>query len=151
MDAPTNVIDNTQSWVKNQIDQYVATDGAEPKFRGGAPLVLLTYKGRTSGEWRRTCLIGAEYSGGSLDGAWLLVASKGGSDDHPAWYPNLVENPTAWLHVGADYFAVTARTATPDEKPPLWAHMVELFPDYAGYQVKTDRDIPVVILEPIAD
>lgn len=150
MDAPTNVIDNTQSWVKNQIDEYVATDGAEPKFRGGAPLVLLTYKGRTSGEWRRTCLIGAEYSGGALDGAWLLVASKGGSDDNPAWYPNLVENPTAWLQVGADYFAVTARTATPDEKPPLWARMVEIFPDYAGYQVKTDRDIPVVILERIA-
>lgn len=144
MDAPTNVIDNTQSWVKNQIDQYVATDGAKPEFRGGAPLVLLTYKGRKSGTWRRTCLIGAE-----RDGAWLLVASKGGSDEHPAWYPNLVNNPTAWLQVGADYFAVTARTATPDEKPPLWDHMVSLYPEYADYQLKTERDIPIVILEPI--
>ena len=92
MDAPTNVIDNTQSWVKNQIDQYVATDGAEPVFRGGAPLVLLTYKGRKSGKWRRTCLIGAEYSDAEHDGVWQLVASKGGSDENPDWYPNLVDN-----------------------------------------------------------
>lgn len=143
MPKPTNVIDNTASWVKNHIEQYVATDGREPVFRYGAPLVLLTYRGRKTGDWHRTCLIGAEH-----DGAYLLVASKGGSDDHPAWYPNLVENPVAWLQVGADYFAVTARTATADEKPPLWDHMVSLYPDYADYQRKTKRDIPVVILEP---
>lgn len=144
MDAPTNVIDSPAGWVKKQIDEYVATDGAKPVFRYGAPLVLLTYKGRKTGEWRRTCLIGAEH-----EGSWLLVASKGGSDHHPAWYPNLVDNPTAWLQSGAEYFPVTARTAGPDEKPPLWDLMVSLYPDYADYQLKTSRDIPVVILEPI--
>ena len=144
MDAPTNVIDSRVGWVKKQIDEYVATDGAKPVFRHGAPLVLLTYRGRTTGEWRRTCLIGDLY-----EGSWLLVASKGGADEHPAWYPNLVDNPVAWLQAGADYFPVTARTAGPDEKPALWRHMVSLYPDYEDYQAKTSRDIPVVVLEPV--
>ena len=151
MDAPTNVIDNKASWVKNHIEKYVATDGKEPVFRYGAPLVLLTYKGRKTGDWHRTCLIGAHYKSAEHGGAYLLVASKGGSDEHPAWYPNLVENPVAWLQSGADYFPVTARTATPDEKPPLWDYMVSLYPEYADYQAKTERDIPVVILEPLAE
>jgi F420H(2)-dependent quinone reductase len=144
MHAPTDVIDSSQGWVKKQIDEYVATGGAKPVFRGGAPLVLLTYQGRKTGQWRRTCLIGAEY-----EGSYLLVASKGGADDNPLWYPNLVENPVAWLQVGADYFPVTARTATPQEKAPRWDHMVSLYPEYADYQKKTDRDIPVVILDPL--
>jgi F420H(2)-dependent quinone reductase len=142
MDAPTDVKDNSQGWVKRQIDEYVATNGAKPVFRGGAPLLLLTYKGRKTGQWRRTCLIGAEHNG-----SYLLVASKGGADEHPAWYPNLVENPLAWVQVGADYFAVEARTATADEKPALWDYMVSLYPDYAAYQAKTSREIPVVILD----
>jgi F420H(2)-dependent quinone reductase len=146
MDAPTNVIDSKVSWVKKQIDEYVATYGARPTFRHGSPLVLLTYKGRKSGQWRRTCLIGAPY-----DDFWLVVASMGGSDHHPAWYPNLVANPTAWLQAGAEYFPVTARTATSAEKPPLWDYMVSLFPNYADYQTKTKREIPVVILTPISD
>ena len=144
MEAPQNVIDSTQTWVKNQIDEYVATDGAKPVFRYGSPLVLLTYQGRKTGQWRRTCLIGAEYQG-----SYLLVASKGGADDNPLWYPNLVENPVAWLQVGADYFPVAARTATAAEKPERWDYMVSLYPEYADYQTKTDRDIPIVILEPI--
>jgi len=144
MDAPTDVIDSTEPWVKNQIDQYVATNGEKPVFRHGSPLVLLTYQGRKTGQWRRTCLIGAEY-----EGSYLLVASKGGAKDNPLWYPNLVENPGAWLQVGPDYFPVTARTATPEEKPPLWTFMVSLYPEYEDYQKKTDRDIPVVILDPV--
>jgi F420H(2)-dependent quinone reductase len=143
MQAPTDVIDSTEPWVKRQIDEYVATDGAKPVFRGGAPLLLITYKGRKTGQWRRTCLIGAEYNG-----SYLLVASKGGADEHPQWYPNLVEHPEAWLQVGPNYFPVTARTATAAEKPPLWDFMVSLYPDYANYQKKTTREIPVVILEP---
>lgn len=141
MDAPTNVIDSPTAWVKKQIDEYVATDGAKPVFRGGAPLVLLTYKGRKTGQWRRTCLIGAEF-----EGEYLLVASKGGAPEHPAWYPCLVENPEAWLQVGAEYFAVTARTASTEEKPARWDYMVSLYADYTDYQEKTDREIPVVVL-----
>jgi F420H(2)-dependent quinone reductase len=144
MEAPVDVIDSTEAWVKKQIDEYVATDGATPVFRGGAPLVLLTYQGRKTGQWRRTCLICAEYTG-----SYLLVASKGGADDNPLWYPNLVANPGAWLQVGAEYFAVTARTATAQEKPERWDYMVSLYGDYAAYQQKTDREIPIVILDPV--
>ena len=144
MEAPTDVIDSGEAWVKKQIDEYVATNGEKPVFRYNSPLLLLTYQGRKTGQWRRTCLIGAEYQG-----SYLLVASKGGADDNPLWYPNLVENPTAWLQVGPNYFPVTARTATPEEKPERWDYMVSLYPDYADYQKKTERDIPVVILDPI--
>ncbi len=144
MEAPTDVIDSGEAWVKQQIDEYVATNGEKPVFRYNSPLLLLTYQGRKTGQWRRTCLIGAEYQG-----SYLLVASKGGADDNPLWYPNLVENPTAWLQVGPNYFPVTARTATPEEKPERWDYMVSLYPDYADYQKKTERDIPVVILDPI--
>jgi len=141
MEQPTDVIDSTTPWVKKQIDEYVATDGARPEFPGGSPLVLLTYKGRKTGQWRRTCLIGAEF-----EGEYLLVASKGGADEHPEWYPNLVANPEAWLQVGADYFPVVASTATAEQKPSRWSFMVGLYPPYEDYQQKTSRDIPVVIL-----
>ena len=110
MEYPTTVIDSKEPWVKKQIDEYVATDGAKPVFREDAPLVLLTYKGRKTGEWRRTCLIGAEHNG-----VYLLIASKGGADEHPAWYPNLVANPGAFLQVGPSVIEVTASTATPEE------------------------------------
>ena len=139
--TPDNPIDNDTPWVADQIRQYLATDGREPQFPGGSPLGLLTTKGRTSGEWRRTCLIVGEY-----DGEYLVVASLGGAPKHPAWYLNLQENPTVRLQVGADVFDGTARTATADEKPPLWDRMVELYPTYTEYQEKTDRDIPVVVI-----
>jgi deazaflavin-dependent oxidoreductase (nitroreductase family) len=139
--APTPIIDNDADWVKKQIAEYIATDGAKPVFRYNAPLLLLTTKGRKSGEWRRTCLIG------TADGdQFLIVASLGGAPKHPVWYLNLTENPRVWLQVGAESFWATARTATPEEKPALWDKMVAIYPDYADYQVKTDREIPVVIL-----
>jgi F420H(2)-dependent quinone reductase len=141
MDKPTSVIDSPSEWVKKQIDEYVATDGAAPVFRYGAPLLLLTYQGAKSGTWRRTCLIGMAFSED-----YLLVASKGGAPENPAWYDGLVAHPQAWLQVGAKEFPVTARTATPAEKAPLWDAMVGVYPDYADYQQKTTRDIPVVVL-----
>jgi F420H(2)-dependent quinone reductase len=140
--APNPIVDNDSEWVKKQIEEYLATDGAKPVFRYGAPLVLLTTQGRKSGEWRRTCLIGAPY-----EDEYLLVASLGGAPKHPVWYLNLLANPRVWLQVGADAFWATARAATPEEKPQRWDAMVALYPDYADYQVKTDREIPVVILE----
>jgi deazaflavin-dependent oxidoreductase (nitroreductase family) len=140
--APSPIVDNEASWVKEQIDEYLATDGAKPVFRHGSPLLLLTTKGRRSGEWRRTCLI---YGPNGDD--FLIVASLGGAPRHPVWYLNLTENPRVWLQVGAETFWATARTATAEEKPALWEKMVAIYPDYADYQVKTDREIPVVVLE----
>jgi deazaflavin-dependent oxidoreductase (nitroreductase family) len=139
--APSPIHDSEQGWVKAQIDEYVATDGAKPVFRYGSPLVLITTQGRKSGEWRRTCLIGAS-DGSNV----IVVASKGGAPEHPAWYHNLEANPRVWVQQGAETSWTVAHTADPDEKPRLWDKMVGLYPDYADYQVKTDRDIPVVVL-----
>jgi deazaflavin-dependent oxidoreductase (nitroreductase family) len=139
-----NPIDSTMPWVASQIREYLATDGEKPVFRYGAPLLLLTTKGRKSGEWRRTALIGAEDRG-----RYVIVASLGGSPRHPVWYLNLQANPEVRLQVKGRSFLAIARTATAEEKPELWAKMVGLYPDYADYQVKTDREIPVVILDPV--
>ena len=143
MDRPENIIDNKTPWVAKQIAKYIETDGAEPKFRYGSPLLLLTTQGKSSGKWRRTCLIGLE-----SDGNYLVVASLGGAPKHPSWYVNLKANPRVWLQVGADEFWAIARDATPEEKPELWDAMVGVYPDYADYQKKTSRQIPVVVLEP---
>jgi deazaflavin-dependent oxidoreductase (nitroreductase family) len=139
--APSPIIDNDADWVKKQIDEYVATDGERPEFRGGAPLVLITTRGRKSGEWRRTCLIGAT-DGDDV----VIVASIGGAPKHPVWYLNLEANPRVWVQQGAESFWTIAHTADEAEKPRLWDKMVGLYPDYADYQKKTDRVIPVVIL-----
>jgi deazaflavin-dependent oxidoreductase (nitroreductase family) len=140
--APSPIIDNDADWVKKQIEEYIATDGARPVFKYGAPLVLITTQGRKSGEWRRTCLIG------SSDGDdVILVASLGGAPKHPVWYLNLLDNPRVWVQQGAESFWAVAHTADDTEKPRLWDKMVGLYPEYADYQVKTDRVIPVVVLE----
>lgn len=143
--TPENPIDNSTPWVAKQIAEYVATDGREPRFRGGAPLLLLTTQGRKSGHWLRTALICGE-----VDGNYLVVASIGGAPKHPSWYLNLEANPEVRVQVMERTFAARARTATPEEKPALWDEMVRIYPSYADYQAKTDRVIPVVILEPIA-
>jgi deazaflavin-dependent oxidoreductase (nitroreductase family) len=143
MTGPEKIIDNKTPWVAKQIEQYIATAGEKPVFRYGAPLLLLTTKGRSSGIWRRTCLIGAEH-----EGAYIVVASIGGAPKHPLWYLNLQANPQVWVQVGAEEFWATARDATAEEKPALWDKMVGLYPDYADYQKRTSRHIPVVVLDP---
>jgi F420H(2)-dependent quinone reductase len=140
--APSPIIDSEQGWVKHQIDEYIATDGAKPTFRYDAPLLLITTQGRKSGDWRRTCLIGTS-DGDDI----IIVASLGGAPQHPAWYLNLEANPRVWVQRGPHSFWTVAHTATDAEKPRLWEKMVGLYPDYADYQVKTDRVIPVVVLE----
>jgi deazaflavin-dependent oxidoreductase (nitroreductase family) len=144
MTGPEKIVDNKTPWVAKQIAKYIETDGAEPVFRYGAPLVLVTTQGVVSGEWRRTCLIGVEHNGD-----YLLVASHGGAPRHPRWYLNMKANPKVWLQVGGEEFWATARDATPEEKPELWDTMVSVYKDYADYQKKTDREIPVVVLEPV--
>ena len=110
------------------VERYLATDGREGHdWRRGAPVLLLTTTGRRSGEARTTPLIYQPHGD-----AYAVVASKGGSDRPPAWYRNL---------------EARARTATPDEKPELWAKMTSVWPDYDDYQRRTEREIPVVVLE----
>ena len=115
---------------------------------GNLPVVKLTTTGRKSGQ-PRTVMLTAPIHG---DGRYVLVASKGGDDRHPDWYRNLVANPDVTLErVGGNGpFALTARTATAEEKAELWPNIASAAEGYAAYEAKTDRDIPVVICEPVA-
>jgi deazaflavin-dependent oxidoreductase (nitroreductase family) len=125
------------------VERYIATDGREGHdWRRGAPVLLLTTTGRRSGEPRTTPLIYRQHGD-----AYAVVPSKGGSDRPPAWYRNLEANPAVQVQVKGDRFAARARTATPDEKPELWAKMTSVWPDYDDYQRRTEREIPVVVLE----
>jgi deazaflavin-dependent oxidoreductase (nitroreductase family) len=138
----TEVHDSPEGWVADHIKSYVESDGEQGHLWRGVPTLLLTTKGRKSGELRRTALIYGEHAG-----TYLLVASQGGADSHPAWYLNLQANPEVQVQVGADKFTARARTATEDEKPELWATMTKIWPAYDEYQAKTQRPIPVVVLE----
>ncbi|WP_433469022.1 nitroreductase family deazaflavin-dependent oxidoreductase [Spirillospora sp. CA-128828] len=127
---------------KKHVERYQATDGAEGHVWQGTVTLLLTTTGRRSGKEHTTPLI-YQPEGDS----YLVVASKGGADDPPLWYLNLQANPEVKVQVMGDKFTARARTATPDEKPPLWRKMAATWPDYDEYQKKTSRDIPVVVLE----
>ncbi len=124
------------------VERYRETDGEVGHDWRGAPVLLLTTKGRRSGEERTTPLI---Y--GSYQGDYLVVASKGGGPDPPAWYLNLGDNPDVRVQVRGDRFTARARTARADEKPQMWRTMTASWPAYDAYQEKTDREIPVVVLE----
>jgi deazaflavin-dependent oxidoreductase (nitroreductase family) len=138
------VFDSPTGWVRSHIQEYVETDGAKGQQWRGYPTLLLTTRGRQTGKLRRTALIYGQ------DGPnYILVASQGGAPKHPQWYLNLAANPEVELQVGADKLRGRARTATPEEKPRLWQLMTQLYPPYVGYQEKTEREIPVVIVEPI--
>jgi deazaflavin-dependent oxidoreductase (nitroreductase family) len=144
--TPDNPVDSPTPWVAKQISDYLATDGREPDFRNGTPLLLLTVKGRKSGLWNRTALICGED-----DGRYLIVASMGGAPKHPVWYLNLQANPEVRIQVKDRVLTAIARTATAEEKPALWAKMVGVYGDYADYQEKTEREIPIVILDPVLE
>ena len=110
----------------------------------GMPVVMLTTTGRKSGKKRTTMLTSPVQDGNSI----VLVASYGGDDRHPAWYLNLRDNPDVEIIGMGDSKAMKARTASAEEKAELWPKVTSKYKGYAGYQTKTDRDIPVVILEP---
>lgn len=124
------------------VDRYRATDGAEGYEWEGTQTLLLTTTGRKSGEPRTTPLIFAPYGD-----AFTIVASKGGSDEPPAWYLNLSENAEVEVQVKGDRFKAQARTAGAEEKPEIWRTMVAEWPSYDEYQRKTRREIPVVVLD----
>ncbi|QKG18632.1 nitroreductase family deazaflavin-dependent oxidoreductase [Actinomadura verrucosospora] len=146
MTAPENeILDSPTPWVADHIRAYLETDGAEGHLFMGWPTLLLTTRGRKSGRLRRTPLI---Y--GRDQDRYLLVASNGGADRHPAWYLNLTDTPAVSLQVGPDHFTATAHIATAEERPRLWQIVTELFPQYAKYQEQSARELPLVILTPQA-
>lgn len=131
---------------QEHVQRYQATDGTEGhEWQPGVYTLLLTTTGRKSGRPFTTPLIYGE------DGdAYVIVASRGGDDQHPDWYLNLQATPEVEVQVGGEVFAATARTAPADEKARLWPMMAAIWPDYDNYAEATDRDIPVVVLEPHA-
>lgn len=127
---------------QEHVQRYQETDGREGHEWNGTTVLLLTTTGRKSGKERTTPLIYQEH-----DGDLLIVASKGGDDAPPLWYLNLQADPTVEVQVKDDKYAAHARTATPAEKPAMWRTMTAAWPQYDEYQKKTDREIPVVVLE----
>jgi deazaflavin-dependent oxidoreductase (nitroreductase family) len=127
---------------QKHVDRYRETDGAEGHDWRGTSVLLLSTKGRHSGEQRTTPLIYQPY-GDDL----LVVASQGGADQHPGWFFNLSDDPDVEVQVRGDRFRARARPATPEEKPDMWRTMTATWPDYDQYQRKTSREIPVVVLE----
>jgi deazaflavin-dependent oxidoreductase (nitroreductase family) len=127
------------------VRRYEATDGAEGHEWQGTTTLILTTTGRKSGKERRNALIYQKFGDD-----YLIVASKGGADEQPAWYLNLVAHPDVRVQVLGDKFAARARTATPEERPEMWRVMAGVWPAYNDYQKKTDRQIPVVVLERVS-
>jgi deazaflavin-dependent oxidoreductase (nitroreductase family) len=127
---------------QQHVKRYRATNGAEGHEWRGATVLLLTTTGRRSGEKRTTPLVYAK-----RDGDYVVVGSRGGAVHNPAWYLNLVAEPEVEVQVLADRFPAHARTASGEERSELWKTVTEQWPAYNDYQAKTDRELPVVVLE----
>jgi deazaflavin-dependent oxidoreductase (nitroreductase family) len=128
---------------QEHVDRYRATDGEEGYvWQRGTTILLLTTRGRRSGAERTTPLI-FERDGDD----YLIVASRGGTDEPPGWYLNLQTEPDVQVQVRGEVFRARARDATPQEKPEMWRKMAAVWPDYDAYQERTQREIPVVVLE----
>ena len=141
-DWQKDVTDSPSKWVAEHIRRYVASDGKSGHEWSGVTTLLLTTVGRKTGKLRRTALIYGQ------DGdRYVVVGSKGGSPNHPAWYLNLRDNPEVHLQVGPKKLVARARTATAEERQRLWELMASIWPDYESYQKRTSRQIPVVLLE----
>jgi deazaflavin-dependent oxidoreductase (nitroreductase family) len=141
------------AWIQDHLARYIATDGEDGYLwdaalgggKGLVPTLLLTTIGRKSGASLTLPLIF-----GASDSNYVVVASKAGAPTHPAWYLNLQANPRVQLQVKAKKFAALAHTADATERATLWPKMVDIYGPYAQYQTKTDRQIPVVVLKPLA-
>lgn len=131
------------SFVRDQVEQYERSGGTEATTMQDRPVVILTSLGRKSGKLRKTPLMRVEH-----DGNYAVVASKGGAPQHPVWYWNIVADPLVQLQDGPHVGEYTARELTGDERQSWWDRAVEAWPPYADYQTKTDRQIPVFVLEP---
>lgn len=137
-------IDPETGWVAEHLRSYVESDGEDGHLWRGVPTLLLTTRGRRSGRLRRTPLIYGR------DGdAYVVVASKGGTPEHPAWYLNLRDWPEVTIQVGPDVMTARASTIEGDHRAEVWDQMAQIWPDYEKYQAKTDRTIPLVRLEPL--
>jgi deazaflavin-dependent oxidoreductase (nitroreductase family) len=129
-------------WVRDQVDLYESSRGTEGTTLRGMPVIVLSTLGAKSGKVRKTPLMRVEH-----DGAYAAVASLGGAPKNPVWYYNVIEHPSVEVQDGPVKKDMVARELTGDEKTAWWKRAVAAYPDYADYQEKTDREIPVFILE----
>ena len=134
----------TSAWSRRNVEEYEATNGEKGGALRGRPVVVLTSLGAKTGKLRKTALMRVEH-----DGVYAVVASLGGAPSNPAWYHNLAKSPHVELQDRATKRDYLAREVTGDKKAVWWARAVETWPDYANYQKKTSRQIPVFVLEPI--
>lgn len=133
-------------WVREQVELYESTGGTQANTLRdtGLPIVVLTMRGAKSGKIRKTPLMRVEH-----DGSYAAVASQGGAPKHPVWYYNLTADPRLELQDGAEKKPYRAREVTGEEKEIWWERAVAAFPPYADYQRRTDRQIPLLVLEPV--
>jgi F420H(2)-dependent quinone reductase len=137
---------STVGWARRQVEMYEATDGAEGNDLRGRPVIVLTSVGARTGKLRKTALMRVEH-----DGLYAVVASMGGAPKHPVWYYNLKKNPHVELQDGPTKLDYLARELSGEEMALWWSRAVETWPDYAKYRTRTVRQIPVFVLEPMAE
>jgi deazaflavin-dependent oxidoreductase (nitroreductase family) len=135
--------DSKWDWAAEHTRTYLASGGTEGHESNGVYTLVLATTGRRTGQPRRTCLI---Y--GTSGDDFVVVASKGGADEDPAWFKNLQADPSVGVQVGTRRFTARARVASASAREPLWAQMVRIFPLYEEYAQKADRVIPIVLLTP---
>lgn len=133
---------STAGWAREQAEAYEASGGTAAAELRGMPVIVLTSVGAKTGLLRKTALMRVED-----DGRYAVVASLGGAPKHPVWYFNLVKNPHVELQDGAEKHDYLAREVSGDEKAIWWERAVAAYPPYADYQEKTERQIPVFVLE----
>jgi deazaflavin-dependent oxidoreductase (nitroreductase family) len=134
---------SAQKWVRDQVEEYETSGGTRGTTLRGVPVVVITSRGSQSGKLRKNPVMRVEH-----DGVYAAVASKGGAPVHPAWYRNLVENPLVEVQDEGHRGDYTARELSGEERDAWWERAVAVWPDYAEYQTKTEREIPVFLLEP---
>ena len=131
-------------WSREQADKYAESGGADAADMKGMPIILLTTVGAKTGKLRKTPLMRVEHNG-----EYACVASLGGAPKNPVWYYNIAKNPRVELQDGSATQDYDAREVFGDEKAVWWERAVDAYPDYADYQTKTDRQIPVFVLTPV--
>ena len=136
---------STAKWVRDQVELYEGSGGTRGTTLRGMPVIILTTLGAQSGKLRKIPLMRVEH-----DGAYAAVASLGGAPKHPVWYFNVKANPVVDLQDGPVKQEMKAREVMGEEKALWWQRAVAAFPDYADYQRRTDREIPVFVLEPVS-
>ena len=136
-------VPSTETWVRNQVDLYESSGGTKGTTLRGMPVVILTTVGARSGKLRKAALMRVEH-----EGVYAVVASLGGAPKHPVWYHNLLAHQRVELQDGPRTRELDAREVHGEEKALWWDRCVAAYPDYADYQLKTEREIPVLVLEP---